>query len=583
MAKKKSLLSKIGDKAKSVTSKVASTAKKAASAVVSTAKKVGGAVKDTIATGFKGTSPSSVLASVIQATGRASQDFPEVGVKKGDSVYAPASANNPIPKSGNTVNQPSQPQYTALSPGQFGGPIAPPAKPKKTGSISLPASEAPSNAEDISPEVGTFDFSGGSSSRSSNFSALSGGSSDGIMGSGTANAGAAVAGLETSANQAIKSQKELEAEQAMLSRDKAQKDSESFLKKIFKEEENQADDLEDRRQDLEKQYQIQAKTAEINSLQQSLNNVEVQVANQVAQAKDVLGSNNFINNQIQQIERNSAPALNQLRSDINFKTAVLTQNEALLEKAMEQATAESKRRVDNMKWFYEQHYDKVISKLDKRYDDALRSKIKEEEDEHEYQQKLWEWKRDTIIEYGLDGLTPSDSEGVISRAASKRQAKVSSGSGTAVSGGSLEEQIANLKLSAGQKGDLVDIYTLDSQINDLENFAADGILEGIGGLGVGSAKQAAFKIFGSGSEEGASVRTTIGNIKGQIAKLRGGTSFTANEEKLLDSYVPGINESTPSVLAKLKGLKKFLASKKEAIVQVGGGNVNTSNDPLGIR
>lgn len=163
--------------------------------------------------------------------------------------------------------------------------------------------------------------------------------------------------------------------------------------------------------------------------------------------------------------------------------------------------------------------------------------------------------------------------------------KIASLSGGGGSAGSFEDQIADLKLSAAQKGDLVDIQTLGEQISTLENLAADGVLEGIGGLGIGSAKQLIFKAFGKGSAEGAEVRTTIGNIKGQIAKLRGGTSFTANEEKLLDSYVPGINESMASVLAKLKGLKTFIASKQNAIIRVGGGSVapQSSNDPLNIR
>lgn len=145
-----------------------------------------------------------------------------------------------------------------------------------------------------------------------------------------------------------------------------------------------------------------------------------------------------------------------------------------------------------------------------------------------------------------------------------------------------EEQISDLKLSTGQKSDLVDIQTLEDQLNTLQGYASDGVLEGIGSLGQGALKSAAFTIFGTGSKEGADVRTLIGNLKGQIAKLRGGTSFTANEEKLLNSYVPGINESTESVLAKVRGLQDFLASKKNAIIKVGGGTTTSNNDPLGI-
>ena len=92
------------------------------------------------------------------------------------------------------------------------------------------------------------------------------------------------------------------------------------------------------------------------------------------------------------------------------------------------------------------------------------------------------------------------------------------------------------------------------------------MLAGVGGLGVGSLKQTLFKTTGIGSEEGGQVRAIIGNLKGTLAKLRGGTSFTENEQKLLDTYVPGINESTPSILSKLTALKTFLASKRAALL-----------------
>lgn len=141
------------------------------------------------------------------------------------------------------------------------------------------------------------------------------------------------------------------------------------------------------------------------------------------------------------------------------------------------------------------------------------------------------------------------------------------------SGGGIGGGFGSLNLSATQKSDLVDIQTLQEQISSIENLASDGSLAGIGGFGLGSLKQSVFKTTGKGSDEGAKVRTTIGNIKAQIAKLRGGTSFTTNEEKLLDSYVPGINESTASVLAKLSGLKSFLQSKQNAIITVGGGTL----------
>ena len=121
------------------------------------------------------------------------------------------------------------------------------------------------------------------------------------------------------------------------------------------------------------------------------------------------------------------------------------------------------------------------------------------------------------------------------------------------------------KLSSGQQEDIATMDVLSQQISQLEGYAEGG-LGGVGGLGVGTIKQSLFKTLGVGSAEGGQVRAIMGNLKGTLAKLRGGTSFTENEQRLLDTYVPGINESTPSILSKLTALKTFLASKKTSLV-----------------
>lgn len=117
------------------------------------------------------------------------------------------------------------------------------------------------------------------------------------------------------------------------------------------------------------------------------------------------------------------------------------------------------------------------------------------------------------------------------------------------------------KLSSGQQDDLAQMDTVSGQITELLNYNSDGKLEGIG-FGSGPLGTLTTKIFGTGSEEAKNVRSLIGQIKGTIAKLRGGTSFTSNEEKLLNTYTPSINESAASAISKLVGLQKFIADKK---------------------
>ncbi len=103
---------------------------------------------------------------------------------------------------------------------------------------------------------------------------------------------------------------------------------------------------------------------------------------------------------------------------------------------------------------------------------------------------------------------------------------------------------------------------------------------GIGGLGVGSVSQWLAKNFGVGSVESQNLRNFIGNIQGTIAKLRGGTSFTPNEQKLLETYTPTINDSSIVIKSKVESLKQFVDMKKQMIDQTYGGG--QTNDPLNL-
>src|SRR3990167_206914 len=117
------------------------------------------------------------------------------------------------------------------------------------------------------------------------------------------------------------------------------------------------------------------------------------------------------------------------------------------------------------------------------------------------------------------------------------------------------------KLSSSQQDDLALMDTTAGQINQILNYNKDGKSEGVGFVS-GPIRQGLIKMFGKGSEEAKNVQVLISNIKGTIAKLRGGTSFTPNEEKLLASYTPNINESSASVINKLNLLNDFINNKK---------------------
>jgi len=146
---------------------------------------------------------------------------------------------------------------------------------------------------------------------------------------------------------------------------------------------------------------------------------------------------------------------------------------------------------------------------------------------------------------------------------------------------------SSTKLTAGQQEDVITTSGLIDMIDQVNAMYADANLEGVGGLWQGSLGSAWDKVFGSSSDEARNARQLIGNIKGTIAKLRGGTSFTTNEQALLETYVPTINENPEVVISKINNLRSFLQGKLDTMGEIvtGGydfgateaGNVETTS------
>jgi len=64
-------------------------------------------------------------------------------------------------------------------------------------------------------------------------------------------------------------------------------------------------------------------------------------------------------------------------------------------------------------------------------------------------------------------------------------------------------------------------------------------------------------IVNKGDQPTLEFNNTIAQIKGALAKARAGTSFTPNEERLLNKYTPNIGDSTQQLQTKLEGLQDF--------------------------
>lgn len=146
--------------------------------------------------------------------------------------------------------------------------------------------------------------------------------------------------------------------------------------------------------------------------------------------------------------------------------------------------------------------------------------------------------------------------------------------GSTPSSGIVDASGKPIELTAAQKGTISDWSTLMGQINEALTIGEKTGFAGVGGLVGGSTRQFLFKEFSVGSIEEQNLRNAIGNVRATLAKARGGTSFTANEEKLLNTYTPGINESADSLRSKLNSLLNFASESIKNTYKVSGA-VNT--------
>lgn len=135
------------------------------------------------------------------------------------------------------------------------------------------------------------------------------------------------------------------------------------------------------------------------------------------------------------------------------------------------------------------------------------------------------------------------------------------------------------RLTAGQQDELATMKTVEDMADQAQALGDRIGWKGVGGLGSGSVSKFLAKNLGMGTEDEEGLRNYIGNIQGTIAKLRGGTSFTANEQKLLESYTPTINDGDMVLKAKIKSLKQFIATKRKNTLQFAGADMGAEGQP----
>jgi len=125
------------------------------------------------------------------------------------------------------------------------------------------------------------------------------------------------------------------------------------------------------------------------------------------------------------------------------------------------------------------------------------------------------------------------------------------------------------RLTAGQQEDLATMKTVEDMTKEVSTLGDQIGWKGVGALFSGSLSQGAANL-GWGTPDEERLRNKIANIQGTIAKLRGGTSFTPNEQKLLDSYTPTINDGDMRIKAKLQSLQEFITTKRKNTFEFAG-------------
>lgn len=116
-----------------------------------------------------------------------------------------------------------------------------------------------------------------------------------------------------------------------------------------------------------------------------------------------------------------------------------------------------------------------------------------------------------------------------------------------------------------------DMNTISKMVDEVESFGDSNQWKGVGGMLGGTLKGFMSKQFGAGTSEESALRSKIGNIKGTIAKLRGGAAFTPSEMEMLESYTPTINDHPALIKSKLAGLRQWLKFQDDAINEQFGG------------
>ena len=231
------------------------------------------------------------------------------------------------------------------------------------------------------------------------------------------NASAGVSGMSTMLDQLMKQSADYQ-KQAQSLQSEQNKLSKSWLDKLM----DRDSAAEVRSNALEQSGIIpaeyfadqKARITEIEALTTEYNAVKAARDQQIAQSNDKLGSMNFINNQIAQIERNAAPKLNEISANVNAKAATLqalqgnfAEARQYADQAVQDATAEQKYQFDLFSTFYQINQDQ-IERLDSKYQNAFNQSLQLAQQEYENAREDKQAVAELILKYYESGISIND-------------------------------------------------------------------------------------------------------------------------------------------------------------------------------
>lgn len=165
------------------------------------------------------------------------------------------------------------------------------------------------------------------------------------------------------------------------------------------------------------------KIAEIGSLTEDYNKAKAEkdaaIAALQGQGRGI--PLDILNNQADEIERRYAPRLSEMSANINAKSAVLQalqgnfhEATSYVNQAVDDATADTKFKVDTLKTFYDINQDS-ISRLDQNYRDALNNSISMAEKQYAEDKANKKFAADNMIKYPNAGIQMGDSQFDVAR------------------------------------------------------------------------------------------------------------------------------------------------------------------------